>query len=1044
MNEVGAPERTTQNRVVALFCEQLGYEYLGAWTKCGGNIIAQRLRAFLQKNNSETLTEAAIHKLQTTASPERGVEIYHPNKKVHRLLRYGAKIREQAGEHHQTVHFIDWQHPHNNDFAIGEEVTIQADTNKRPDIVLYINGIAVGVLELKRTTVSVGAGIRQNILNQQPDNIGAFFTTIQLVMAGNDTEGLRYGVIGAAARYFLEWKEQGGIGDCALDRHLSLLCEKSRLLELIYDFVVYDSGVKKICRHNQYFGVKAAQEKIRKRQGGIIWHTQGSGKSLTMVWLAKWILEKKQNARVLVVTDRVELDEQIKRVFDGVDREIYRAPSGAALMKTLNNTQETLMCSLVHKFFGAGGDDAPNAEKTAKQYEKEMRKNMPRGFAAKGDIYVFVDECHRSQSGAMHKAMKQLMPNAMFIGFTGTPLLKRDKQTSLEVFGGYIHTYKLDEAVKDGAIVDLCYESRNIEQRLNSPKKIDEWFEQNTAGLTEIARDKLKKRWAQMRKVLSSKSRLSQIVADILLDMETKPRLSDGRGNALLVAGSIYEACQFYNLFADTNLADQCAVVTSYRPNPRDLNDEEVGARKTENALQYETYLKMLAKFFKHSPDTAIDRADEFERKVKEKFIKQPGQMRLLIVVDKLLTGFDAPAATYLYIDKSMKDHGLFQAICRVNRLDDADKEYGYIVDYKDLFCSLEKAVETYTSEAFANYDEQDIAGLLNNRLKKAKQHLDQSRETVTARCEPVKKPRATADYITYFCGDPSDANDLDSAKEKRHSFYHETAVLIRAFAAIANDLDKIYAPQEIQAIKRDVKDYEIARREVQLASREHVDLKLYEPDMRHLIDQYIDADASEMLAGFDNIGLVELLVQHGEHAIDKLPLGIRNNKQATAETIENNVRRLIVDSHPSDPAYYDKMSQMLDALIQKRKADVGKYKEYLLELIEVAKQVHAGEGGGYVDGDGLSDGWWNVASGGTTRTAAENAIIGNLNCDAAFAKQLHHAFLDARQDDWQNYPPRIREMENAVRNELSGTEFDTDAHFESLFNLVKNRAEYK
>ena len=344
-----------------------------------------------------------------------------------------------------------------------------------------------------------------------------FFATVQLIMAGNDTEGLRYGVILTPEKYYLKWKEDIDVENL-LDRQLLQTCQKERFLELIHDFIVYDAGTKKICRHNQYFGVKAAQKRVRESEGGIIWHTQGSGKSMIMVWLTKWIREHIPNARVLIITDRDELDKQIEKVFKGVDEQIQRTTSGKDLVEKLNLSSPWLMCSLIHKF---GNKEEADYE----GFIEDISKYLPRDFSAKGDIYVYVDECHRTQSGELHKAMKKILPNATFIGFTGTPLLKVDKQKSIEIFGSYIHTYKFDEAVRDNVVLDLRYEARDIDQNITSQDKIDKWFEAKTKGLTEYAKMQLKQKWGTMQTVLSSQSRLEKIVADIMLDMETKDRL---------------------------------------------------------------------------------------------------------------------------------------------------------------------------------------------------------------------------------------------------------------------------------------------------------------------------------------------------------------------------------------------------------------------------------------------------------------------------------------------------------------------------------------
>ena len=546
MSDVGQKEKETQKRIVKLFRDQLDYKYLGDWhdrEELNRNIEKDLLSAwFKSRGVSDVLINRAFRELERAAALGDGRNLYDANKDVYSLLRYGVKVKEGAGEQNQTVWLIDWDNPLNNNFAIAEEVSVNGENKKRPDIVLYVNGIALGVLELKRSSVSVGEGIRQNLDNQKKSFIRNFFTTMQLVMAGNDTEGLRYGTIETSEKHYYQWKEDtDNPFSSPLDFHLSRMCSKERFLEIIHDFIVFDAGTKKTCRHNQYFGIKSAQDFVRNREGGIVWHAQGSGKSLTMVWLAKWIRENVTDARVLVITDRTELDEQIEKVFTGVDEKIYRTKNGADLISILNQTTPWLVCSLVHKF-GSQSEDVE--DKATEDYIKELQGSLPSDFRAKGNLFVFVDECHRTQSGKLHDAMKAILPNAVFMGFTGTPLLKEDKKHSIEVFGRFIHTYKFDEAVADGVVLDLRYEARDIDQYVSSQKKVDQWFELKTKGLSEMARAQLKLKWGTLQKVLSSQDRLEQIANDILMDMETKPRLMDGRGNAMLVCSSIYQACK--------------------------------------------------------------------------------------------------------------------------------------------------------------------------------------------------------------------------------------------------------------------------------------------------------------------------------------------------------------------------------------------------------------------------------------------------------------------------------------------------------------------
>jgi type I restriction enzyme R subunit len=363
------------------------------------------------------------------------------------------------------------------------------------------------------------------------------------------------------------------------------MCDKRRLIELMHDFVLFDGGVKKLPRVHQYFGIKAAQEHVRQKQGGIIWHTQGSGKSIVMVLLAKWILENYPNARVAIVTDRDELDKQIEGVFTEAGEPIRRSRSGRDLMTQLGQPLPRLLCSLVHKF---GRRDVDDFAAYIKELEAEPSPTA-------GEVFVFVDECHRTQSGKLHRVMKAMMPNAVFIGFTGTPLLVKDRQTSLEVFGGYIHTYKFSEAVADEVVLDLIYEARDIDQTLGSPDKIDAWFDAKTKALNDWQKAALKEQWGTMQNVLSSRSRMSRVVADTIYDFGVKPRLSSERGNAILVASSIYEACRYYDLFQQTSLKGRCAVVTSYNPHAGDITLEETGANtETDKQFIYNTYEELL------------------------------------------------------------------------------------------------------------------------------------------------------------------------------------------------------------------------------------------------------------------------------------------------------------------------------------------------------------------------------------------------------------------------------------------------------------------
>ena len=1017
MSTIGQSERVTQDRVVALFRDELGYRYLGDWSDRDGNsnIDEGLLTAYLTKAGyTPEQISRAIHILRTEAgNHNRG--LYENNKQVYSVLRYGADVKIEAGKPTEKVHLINWGKPAENDFAIAEEVTLRGNHERRPDLVLYVNGIAVGVLELKNSRVTIGDGIRQSLSNQQPKFNEWFFSTVQFIFAGNDSEGLQYGAIGTPEKYFLKWKEdEEDNSRFKLDKYLLKMCAKERLIELMHDFVLFDGGVKKLPRVHQYFGIKAAQQHVQDRKGGIIWHTQGSGKSIVMVLLAKWILENNPNARVAIVTDRDELDKQIERVFTEAGEAIKRTSSGRDLMRQLAQAKPRLLCSLVHKF---GRRDVDDFEAFIKELAAQPSRTV-------GEVFVFVDECHRTQSGKLNRVMKAMMPNAVFIGFTGTPLLKQDKQTSLEVFGGYIHTYKFSEAVEDQVVLDLVYEARDIDQRLGSEDKIDAWFEAKTKGLNDWQREELKSQWGTMQNVLSSKSRMDRVVSDIIFDFSVKPRLSSERGNAILVASSIYEACKYFTLFQKTPFKGKCAVVTSYNPEAQDVTKEETGANTTtDKQFLYNTYTELL-KDVDAKPD--MTKTEAYEDRAKALFIKEPANMKLLVVVQKLLTGFDAPPCTYLYIDKSMQDHGLFQAICRTNRLDGEDKDFGYIVDYKDLFKKVENAIAVYTSELDHSAGGVDPEVLLQDRLKKGKERLDNAVEAVTLLCEGVQPPKGELEHIHYFCGNTEIPEDLKEREPQRAALYKATVGLIRAYATIADELEQAgYSTDDITRIKQQLEHYLNVREIVRKASGESLDLKAYEADMRHLIDTYIEADEPRKISPFDNMGLLELIVKTGiAKAINEQLGGLKGNKNAIAETIENNVRRKIIKEQLNDPAYYEKMSALLDEIIAARKAKAIEYEEYLRRIAELAKRVEAGHAEETPE---------------QLDTPGKRALYNNLQQNEALALTIDETVKRTRPDGWRG----IQTRENIIKAALLPLLENDTAQVERVFLLIKAQKEY-
>ncbi|MBQ3038181.1 MAG: HsdR family type I site-specific deoxyribonuclease [Clostridia bacterium] len=1030
MTQIGDGERKTQDRVIEFFREQLHYTYIGNLREQeNSNIIEDKLIENLKNRGySDKLINGAVSELKKTSQNMHN-KLYGANKEVYSLLKYGAKIKEEIEKPAKTVYFIDFDDITRNDFYIAEEVTVVGENVKRPDLVAYINGIAVAVIELKSSRVSVASGIRQNIANQKEHFIDKFFTTIQFCVAGNESEGMRYGTINTPEKYYLEWKEDG-FGENEEDRdETDILIEekckdiqgrlfkdlinlfyKKRFLDLIHNFVVFDKGTKKLCRYNQYYAVKRAQNRLtKKKQGGIIWHTQGSGKSLSMVWLSKWILENNPDSRILIVTDRQELDEQIEKIFKGVDINAVRTRSGRDLLKKLNSFEDRLICSLIHKF-GKRGKETKDEDYN--QYIKDLHESFSGKFSVKGNVVVFVDECHRTQSGKLHEAMKTILPDSIFIGFTGTPLLKSDRKTSLEVFGSYIHTYKFNEAVSDGVVLDLRYESRTIPQDITSQERIDKWFEAKTAGLNDRAKAKLKSKWGNMQKVFSSKSRLEKIANDIKYDFDIIPRLRDGRGNAILVADSVFSACRYYEIFQSIGFK-KCAIISSYEPYAGDIRTEVVGDDgDTDKFTKYEIYNKMLGG----------KSVDDFETEAKRQFVEEPENMKLLIVIDKLLTGFDAPSCTYLYIDKVMHDHTLFQAICRVNRLDGANKEFGYIVDYKELFGELSDAITTYTSGAFEKYNAEDVAGLIKNRNDEARRHFFEVVDELEELCEGVGEPHTALEYQHYFCGVSGDMVNTELLARSREKLYTLSNKLARAYIAFKPTMkDFEYSVAEQKKIEERVSFFINLHSEIGRYSGDFIDLKQYEPDMRYLVDSCIDAANSEKIAVLEDFTLLDFIINKSDTLRDSAKV----DKQSAAEAIENNIRKQVVDKTVVNPAYYNKMSEILEQLILDRKKQVLSYKELIDKYIELAKNVTDPENNKNYPESVRND-------------AAMRAFYDNCGENEELAIALHNAVISSKLDGFRDNHAKQNKIKNAIYDILKD-----EAEVERIYRLIVEQEEY-
>ena len=1059
-------ERAVQNRVIKLLCDKNGYEYIGNLKDTENtNIREDILRAFLIERQELTSAQAteAIRKLKEAAFCANKESLYNSNKAVYNTLRYPVTVSQGAGLPNKQVWLIDWKDSYNNFFHIAEEVTVRKQTlgeeHRRPDVVIYVNGIAVAVIELKKATVSVEDGINQNWRNQQEEQIPQFFSTAQLLMAGSESQGVYYGTTLTPPKFYLHWKEPAGEGypydnlkypvsssiysqkeyPNELDRSLMQMLEPDRLLEFMHDCVVFDGGVKKVARPNQYCAIVASKMRIKNKQSGIIWHSQGSGKSLTMVWLAQWIRENIDDSRVVIITDRDELDKQIENGFKDAGEHPVRAKSGDHLIKMLEGKNDrrsedacpALICTLIHKF---GIADDPKEEedrdgrfrgsRSPELYLRDLAEKLPEGFSAKGNIFVFVDECHRTQGGILNKAMKKIMgEGVMMIGFTGTPLLKDEKGrlTSRDNFGPWIHTYKFDEAVKDKVILDLRYEARDVEQALPDTVSFDELFEDTTKNLTPKARKALQDRWADMQSLFSSKDRVNRIVGQITKDFQLIPALKEGWGNAMLVAGSIYQAYRFWSAFQETALAGKCAVVTSYDGADPSLEEGYSGELKTEADYKYNTNKKMLG-----------DKTPEdFEEWAKYEFVNHPGSMKLLIVVDKLLTGFDAPAATYLYIDKEMRDHNLFQAICRVNRVNGERKEYGYIVDYKHLFENIEGAIEDYTNGAFSGYDKADIEGLLKSKVEEAKKDLDTALERCDRLSEPVKDPKGVDEFFDWFCYDQHKGTEEEHQAviilnaRKREDFYDACYALVRRYTAIAMQMKEAgYTEEEAEKIYHKVKTYDELRNAISKRCGDYVDLKKFDAEMRALLDDYVVSSRVEVLEKLDDFSFLDIIdikddgdVEVSEGAETEL-----GGQKGVAETMAANVRRVINRKRESNPEEYKKFSERINRLLEEYQQEKMEYKELLKSIKALAEEIRKGEA---VDP--------------RINTEGKKALYDNLGKNVDLALMLNGVIEANAAHGFRTSEVRKKKLLIAIKNALSGTVFDA----EKILNIVIHNPEF-
>lgn len=1014
-------EKQYQNEVVALFLKTLKYKYLGnlqyvkgakvnSLGQTNGPIIESEVKAYLtEAGYTDMQIEDAMFQLKRTVRliDKRMVTLMDVNNDVYDLLVSGCSVKPSTEEKERDVMFFNFAEPKKNRFAIAEEVSYidpLTTCHSRPDIVVYVNGIALCVIELKRSLVSLEEGIRQHLSNES-DLIPSFFTTTQFTVSARHAEhkeleqgervedelyGFKYATIGTPLSFWCPWKPDTNRTGIVLSDMESFaeFFTKGHFLFLFRYGVLSDGGIKKVMRPHQYHALRAAEPRLQKKVSGVIWHSQGSGKSLTMVWLAGYIKANYEDPRVLVITDRTELDRQLSTDFSDAGNNIHHVTSQSDLLKTLHDGKEWLITTLIHKF-GKHAKHDENAstdrgtriplDRYLADLQEIINKQYPLGFKAKGKhIFVFIDECHRTQGGRLHDAMRAIMgQDVMLIGFTGTPLLKDAKKNGYAAFrnvsevkfGEFIHKYLHKKAVEDRVILDLQYEAREVEQSITSKAKLDEKLEQIIHGLTNERKQLIKDRWATLERVYSATERIERIGYSILDDMANDSILRQDWANAMLVAGNIYSAYKYYDFFQnhcpDHRLRNRVAVVTSYNPTDNDLRKNTTDTAKlTQEKFKYD----MAIQSFKDAGIATEDKtgsADKYETWAKDLFINQPGRMKLLIVVDKLLTGFDAPCATYLYIDKDMRDHTLFQAICRVNRLgcDVKDeegnvlchthKEYGLIVDFKHLFGNIENAVTKFNDEngGLGGFDETDIEELLADSISKNKKRLLAADKAFCAlkaiwQSRGLTNNDLLADYYT------TDFRD-DPAEARRTALYRITGALTAAYDNLADMMTRAgFSTAEADYYEHHAREAAHINLYVKQKSGDLFDPRNYDPDMRALLDRYLRAGEAETIvpatADFSFLDLINDSTDAVDTAeITKKAAGC---EKSAAEVIEAKARAVINNSRDKDPAFFlsfsERLQQLLDGLHQVN----ASFAERMRQLIEFIKETKKG-GNDYPEG---------------------------------------------------------------------------------------------
>lgn len=888
------------------FLQKMGYTYISPQemqkrrTNTKEVILKDILRSQLSKATFTHKGEIHHFSAEGIARAMRELEspssegLLKSNEKMTNKLLYGVEVPQSlqdGSSKNQNLPLIDFANPYANDFSFTEEFEVlrvqdgEKQKHRRPDIVVFVNGIPLVAIELKKSGVSVEQGISQMVRNQKDNEIPYFFSFIQLTLAGNNQDA-KYGTVGTQKKHYARWVEEdegylpplfGESNPHAIQKLVYSLLSKERLLEMISSFIVFEKSTKKVARHQQYFAIKETLKRVQSssegaRAGGLIWHTQGSGKSLTMSLLATELKRAIPKAKIIVVTDRKDLDTQIHKVFGNVGIRVSQARSGVHLRELLSSGV-SVITTLVHKF-----------ESLKDQVIEESR-----------DIFVLVDEAHRTQGGELHQCMKKVFPNGCYIAFTGTPLLSKEKG-SLQKFGGFIHKYTIEQALRDEAVLPLYYEGRLVEQFVNNEEGLNKRFEILSRDLSDEQKADLKAKFAQFRNIAPNPERLEWIAWDITNHYKNNVAPL----KAMLATSSKYEAIKYHQIFEIKGWLRSVFVISA--PDMREGYEEVDEDNQDEVRRAWDRLIK------KYSNE------ESYMQRIQDEFVNGD-EIELLIVVDKLLTGFDAPNVGCLYIDKPLREHNLLQAIARANRLFD-EKKCGLIIDYRGLLEDLSKALSDY--EALSGYEAEDIA----------KAVISLQEQSLGVR----EKYQALKDFFSSVKNDIEEYEVFLGEKEKREKFYSLLFEFSKALKLLfaGENYQEDFSSQEIKELKNALKSYAKLKRNVQIRYHEKIDFKHYEKEMQGLIDRYIGANEAEVLVELVGIFDERFLKDEGEGRTDN----------ARADRILSATSQVVTEEREKNPFFYEELSKRIEKALEDYKQGRIDEAQKLIEAKKIYEEL--------------------------------------------------------------------------------------------------------